>query len=110
MNNGRRPVRLIDVDRELIVIRPEIEKANRGRAVVMTIRVKEELPAMKAAALRAKGATAETVEVARVFGIITNIKDGWKSLCETAIVIDLRFHDLRHTYARQKGRRSFGRL
>ncbi|MEP7274337.1 MAG: site-specific integrase [Acidobacteriota bacterium] len=79
----------VDFNQNLITIKPENEKANRGRTAAMTGRVRDEL-------LRLREASEERPD-GLVFGITSSVKNGWRAICKTAEVTDLRFHDLRHT-------------
>lgn len=73
----------VNLDSDIITIRPRNSKTGKGRRVGMTPRVKaafEQLP-------QSKG---------KVFAI-TSARKAFATACRRAKVIDLHFHDLRHT-------------
>jgi integrase len=79
----------VDFDNKLITIRAFNTKTMRQRQIGMTERLAREL-----AVLYAKNPNPEAL----LFGI-GSIKGSWNKVRRQAGVTDLRFHDLRHTYA-----------
>jgi integrase len=79
----------VDFDNKLITIRAFNTKTMRQRQIGMTERLAREL-----AILYAKNPNPEAL----LFGI-GSIKGSWNKVRRQAGIMDLRFHDLRHTYA-----------
>ncbi len=79
----------VDLTEGHITVRAENAKTERMRVVGITQRMNDELT-------RLWNRSPQTQDEL-VFGIVSTIKNGWKSLCQKAGVADLRFHDLRHT-------------
>lgn len=79
----------VDFDNKLITIRAFNTKTMRQRQIGMTERLAREL-----AVLYAKNPNPEAL----LFGI-GSIKGSWNKVRRIAGLTDLRFHDLRHTYA-----------
>jgi integrase len=79
----------IDLAKRVITVRAFNTKTMRARSVAMTIRLTEELERRKA--------LMEDPD-ARVFGV-DDVKRSFDSARRAAELPDVRFHDLRHTYA-----------
>jgi integrase len=79
----------VDLIEGHITVRAENAKTERMRVVGITQRMNVELTQLW-------NRSAQTQDEL-VFGIVSTIKNGWKSLCQAADITDLRFHDLRHT-------------
>lgn len=79
----------VDLETGKITVRAENAKTERTRVVGITQRMKAELTQLWHRSPQSQDEL--------VFGIVSTIKNGWKSLCNAAEIQDLRFHDLRHT-------------
>ncbi len=79
----------VDLASGRITVRAENAKTEKMRVVGMTKRMLAELTNLWDKSPQNQNEL--------VFGIVSTIKNGWKSLCLEAGVEDLRFHDLRHT-------------
>lgn len=79
----------VDLASGLIFIRATNTKTQTERIVGMTPRVES--------ALRELREKAPDNQNGLIFGITDTIKTGWRSACRDAGIVNLRFHDLRHT-------------
>jgi len=70
-------------------------KTGRTRTIPMNEIVFEELKALKQDA----GPKEFVFSNSRTGVNIDSIKTGWRNACEAAGIMDLRFHDIRHTFA-----------
>lgn len=79
----------VDLENNIITIKAINSKTARKRTIGITPRFQEELKKLWQAGNK------KTDEL--VFGLTCTIKTAWKSICDDAKIIDLRFRDLRHT-------------
>jgi integrase len=81
----------VDFDNSLIIIRAFNTKTMRERQVAITGRLAGELQAVYGNSTKEPDAL--------VFGITNNVKKAFNSARKLAGLLDVRFHDLRHTHA-----------
>lgn len=79
----------VDFDAGTLTIQASNSKTERTRTIGLTSRAKGELENLWDESLKDVNAL--------VFGVTSTIKNAWKTLCTTARIHDLKFHDLRHT-------------
>lgn len=79
----------VDFAKRAIYIPQTNTKTEVARAVGITTRLRDELEKLWEDSSKDLAAT--------VFGIISTVKNSFKSACEEASIVDFRFHDCRHT-------------
>ena len=100
LNTGMRRGEILDLQwehvnfiaRTILVAR---SKTGKPRTIPMNDRVFEELKALKQDA----GTRDFVFSVSKTGVNIDSIKTGWRNACAAAGLVDLRFHDTRHTFA-----------
>jgi integrase len=100
LNTGMRRGEILDLQwehvnfiaRTILVAR---SKTGKPRTIPMNDRVFEELKALKQHA----GTRDFVFSVSKTGVNIDSIKTGWRNACAAAGLVDLRFHDTRHTFA-----------
>lgn len=80
---------MVNLAQGVISLPGEITKTGKPRSVPITLRLRDEIVALKE-----KGSIDDD---AFVFPVRVNAKDSWASACKQAQITGLRFHDLRHT-------------
>jgi integrase len=81
----------VDLKAGLLNVEAMHTKTLRQRQLAISVRLSKE---MKRLYLQAKPKPTD-----RVFGLSNNFKRSFKTACKNAAITDLRFHDLRHTFA-----------
>ena len=80
----------VDLEQGIITLRAITTKTERARTIALTDRLQREFEDLWRHSIERQDEL--------VFGVTTNIKNGFTSACKRARITGLRFHDLRHDF------------